>query len=212
MTLPRFCTLILAVSSLLLNISAWAGDAAAGKELYGACAACHGVGGEGNAALNGPALNGQTEAYIGRQLTHFKSGVRAGDSRDTLGVQMAAMASTLVDEAAIANVAAYIASLPPTFVSTKAEGDLRSGNNYYQGNCGACHGGKAEGNALLNAPRLAGLDTDYMIRQYKNFSQGIRGAHPDDKWGKQMKFMANSLPNEAALQDVVAFIHTQAAK
>jgi cytochrome c553 len=187
-------------------------DATAGKGLYTACIACHGNNAQGNPAMNAPSLNGQSASYLTRQLSHFKEGIRGADSNDTFGAQMRGMVATLADDQAIADVSEYIATLPSTGPANKAEGDLRNGNNRYQGNCGSCHGGKAEGNASLNSPRLAGLETAYLIRQYNNFKQGIRGSHPQDRFGKQMKFMANSLPTEKDLQDVVAYIHAQSAE
>ena len=192
------------------NFAIAAGDAAAGEKLYGSCVACHGARAEGNVAMNSPALAGQQEAYLVRQLNNFKAGVRGADSNDVLGMQMRGMAATLADEAAVGNVAAYIAGLPVAAnpIDT-AEADMRNGENQYNGACGACHGGAAQGNSGLNAPRLAGLGSDYLKRQYQNFAAGIRGSHPDDKLGKQMKMMATMLGSEKDLDDVIAFIGSQ---
>ena len=41
--------------------------------------------------------------------------------------------------------------------------------------------------------------------QYQNFQQGLRGKHPDDTYGRQMQVMANSLPTEKDLDDVIAY-------
>ncbi len=205
------------VKVLIVTIAAlWAGlaqaDTTVGKALYSSCIACHGSNGEGNSAMNAPSLTGQSASYISRQLSHYKQGIRGADPKDIFGGQMRGMVATLEDDKAIEDVSDYIASLVVTSPAIKAEGDLRNGNNRYQGNCGSCHGGKAEGNDALNSPRLAGLDTAYLIRQYNNFKSGVRGSHPEDRFGKQMKFMANSLPTEKDLQDVIAYIHAQTAK
>ena len=72
------------------------GDAAAGKALFAACAACHGASGEGIAAVNAPALGGQDAGYIARQLANFRSGIRGANPADTLGAQMRGMAIELV--------------------------------------------------------------------------------------------------------------------
>ena len=45
-----------------------------------------------------------------------------------------------------------------------------------------------------DAPRLAGLDGTYLRRQYANYSAGVRGAHPDDRFGRQMAMMATTSP------------------
>ena len=87
------------------------GDASAGKAAYGTCVACHGANGEGNQALNAPKLGGLQDWYVARQLKNFKTGVRGAHAEDTFGKMMAPMAMAL-DDAAVNNVAAYIATLP----------------------------------------------------------------------------------------------------
>ena len=85
------------------------GDAVAGKAAFAVCAACHGANGEGNVAMNAPKLSGQGAWYLERQLKLFKQGARGTHEKDTFGKMMAPMAATLADDAAIANVVAYIA-------------------------------------------------------------------------------------------------------
>jgi cytochrome c553 len=87
------------------------GDAARGRKLYQSCAACHGARGEGNAALQSPALAARSDWYLATQLTNYKTGLRGADERDTYGAQMRAIASTLADDQAIADVVAHIATL-----------------------------------------------------------------------------------------------------
>jgi len=87
------------------------GDVAAGKTAYMICQACHGPTGGGNKALNAPRLTGLQDWYIVRQLKNFKSGARGTKAGDTYGMQMRPMALTLTTDAAINNVAAYIATL-----------------------------------------------------------------------------------------------------
>jgi len=87
------------------------GDVAAGKTAYMICQACHGPTGGGNKALNAPRLTGLQDWYIVRQLKNFKSGARGTKAGDTYGMQMRPMALTLTSDAAINNVAAYIATL-----------------------------------------------------------------------------------------------------
>ena len=87
------------------------GDTSAGKASYMICQACHGPTGGGNKALNAPRLTGLQDWYIVRQLKNFKSGARGTKAGDTYGMQMRPMALTLTTDAAINNVAAYIATL-----------------------------------------------------------------------------------------------------
>jgi cytochrome c553 len=203
------------VLSLLVAVGAptiaAAADAARGKALYAACVACHGESGAGNEALQAPALAGLDAAYLERQLHNFRAGIRGADAADTAGAQMRASAALLADAGAIADVAAHIAALAPAVSPPVAGADLRNGSNYYQASCGACHGGRAEGNAALFAPRLAGQHTAYLKRQYLNFREGLRGAHPEDKYGRQMKMMSAALPAAKDLDDVLGFIAAQGA-
>jgi len=182
--------------------------AASGQQIYASCAACHGTRAEGNPSLGAPALAGQHLAYLQRQLLNFRTGLRGSHKDDSYGAQMrAASQVSLRDEKAIAAVATYIAALPRTDVKPAGKFDARNGNNLYQGKCGACHGGQAEGNEALSAPRLAGLDAAYLKRQHRNFGKGLRGAQPQDRYGRQMALMAATLASERDLDDVIGHIH-----
>jgi cytochrome c553 len=161
------------------------------------------------ATLNAPAIAGQDAAYIERQLHNFRSRRRGVHKSDVLGAQMQAAAAALADDASVSKVASYVAQLPRSVIATPASGNLHNGNNLYQGKCGACHGGKAEGNPALKAPRLAGLDAPYLKRQFAFFRDGVRGTDPQDTPGRQMAMMAKTLANERDLDDIIAFIHQQ---
>ena len=183
--------------------------AADGANLFAPCIACHGSKGDGNPSLNAPAIAGQDAAYLERQLRNFRSDVRGTHKSDTLGAQMRVFALALGDDAAITKIARFVAGLPKTVSATPARGNLHNGKNLYNGNCGTCHGGKAEGNPALKSPRLAGLDAAYLKRQFAHFRDGVRGMNSQDVPGRQMAMMAKTLPNERDLDDVIAFIHQQ---
>ncbi len=87
------------------------GDAAAGKQLYATCAACHGPKAEGNVALNSPRLTDQDDWYLVRELQNFKKGIRGTNPKDAYGAQMKPMAAMLANDQAINNVVVYIRSL-----------------------------------------------------------------------------------------------------
>jgi cytochrome c oxidase subunit 2 len=186
-----------------------AGDATAGAASYAVCTACHGPDAQGNPALNAPKLAGQSGWYLTRQLNDFKHGLRGGDSRDSFAQQMVGMAATLADDTAVRNVVAYVESLPagerapPTLA-----GDLGHGKAIYATTCSACHGASGEGVWATNAPRLAGMSDWYMMRQLKNFQQGLRGSHPQDFPGAQMALMAETLNDDKAIGDVLAYLNS----
>jgi cytochrome c oxidase subunit 2 len=196
-------------TGVLCVFAAGAVSAATGQQLFAQCVACHGAQGAGNPAVGAPAIAGQHAAYLQRQLQNFRSGVRGVHPADTQGAQMRAIAQTLPNDAALAGVAAYVASLPQTRVKPAAGADLKNGNNLYQGKCGACHGTRAEGNVSLATPRLAGLDATYLRRQFQHFAQGQRGADPKDTYGRQMAMMSKMLATPKDLDDVIAYIHAQ---
>lgn len=87
------------------------GDATAGQASFATCAACHGQRGEGNQAMNAPALNDKSDWYLVTQLSNFKHGLRGAHPDDTTGATMRPMAGTLADDTAIQNVVAYIGTL-----------------------------------------------------------------------------------------------------
>lgn len=194
---------------MLLLVCSATSLAAEGEKLFAPCVACHGNRGEGNPALHAPAIAGQEAVYIERQLRNFRNGRRGAHKSDALGAQMRAFAMALPDDGAVVKIADYIARLPKPASAARVDGDLRNGNNLYHGKCGACHGGNAEGNTALKAPRLTGLDPAYIKRQFANFRDGVRGTDPQDTPGRQMAMMAKTLPAERDLDDVIAFIHQQ---
>jgi cytochrome c oxidase subunit II len=182
----------------------YAGNVQQGKALYQVCGACHGSSGEGNPALNAPALAGQSRWYLKRQLQYFQQGVRGSAEGDQYGAQMVAMANLLQDEQSLSNVLSFIDSLPPPQPKS-TDGDLIRGRALYR-NCGYCHGSQAQGIYAMNAPALTSLDAVYMQRQLGYFKQGVRGSHQDDFYGTQMQLMAQSLHSEQDMAAVIAYI------
>src|SRR5688572_30462103 len=182
------------------------GDAQAGQALFATCTACHGEQGQGNKELGAPKLAGQDGWYLARQLQSFKQGVRGSHENDTYGKQMIPFASMLADDAAMQNVVAYIGSLPDTRPDYSGSGNPERGRKLYA-TCASCHGVKGEGAWATNAPRLAGMSNWYMTRQLENFRQGIRGTHPQDFHGAQMRSMARALKDEASINDLLDYIN-----
>ena len=120
---------------------------------------------------------------------------------------MAPMAATLGDDAAIDNVIAYVKTLPDNPAPATVKGDPKNGRERYV-NCGVCHGWKGQGIQAMNAPRLKGMSDWYLVTQLKNFKQDVRGTHPQDMYGPQMALMSAILPDDQAINDLVAYINT----
>jgi len=183
-----------------------AGNASAGAAQYAVCAACHGQQGEGQLALNAPKIAGQSEWYLRRQLGSYKAGRRGTDEADIYGRQMAPMANTLVNDAAINNVIAHIQTFPDNSAPATIEGDIDNGARMYA-ICAYCHGADGMGIFEMNAPRVAGMTDWYLANQLKHFREGVRGEHHQDFYGKQMGFMASNLDDQE-INDLLAYINT----
>jgi len=187
--------------------SAAPGNAQAGAAQYRVCASCHGQQGEGVENLNGPKLAGQSAWYMKSEILAFKQGLRGSHDEDTYGRQMVPMANTLATDQAIANVIAHIQTFPDEPATATVDGDPQKGQRIYRV-CSYCHGKEGQGVFTMNAPRLAGMSDWYLKRQLANFRDGIRGGHPQDYYGEQMGFMAQTLRRENAIDDVVAYINS----
>ncbi|MBI5852256.1 MAG: c-type cytochrome [Planctomycetes bacterium] len=182
------------------------GDVERGRALFAVCIACHGVGGEGNAALKAPSLAGQEDWYLATQLRNFKAGIRGTHKDDAAGAMMRPMAMGLADEQAILDVAAHAAELKaPANPAVTLGGDATRGETLYAA-CIACHGKDAHGNGALKAPALAGQADWYVAAQLRNFKAGVRGGQENDVAGALMRPMAAMLADDQAIHDVAAFL------
>ena len=201
---------IFAIVSLTAGLAFFATDAMAQDAQHGAteyklCASCHGFQGEGNQLVNAPALGGQEEWYLERQIRNFRDGIRGSVDGDTHGAAMALMTRGIDSDEKILDIVAYINTLPAADPAPTIDGDKERGQKGYEP-CAACHGVNAEGNPALNAPALTTLDDWYQLRQLQAFKSGLRGAHPDDVYGQQMRPMASILADVEAMRSVVAYI------
>lgn len=181
-------------------------DAASG--IWRSCAGCHGVNGEGNAALQAPALVNLDVKYLRRQLDNFRNGRRGSHPDDTLGAQMAAQANLLADGDDIDAVIRQIESFDDVTPVATLDGDIDRGQDLYNMTCGACHGANAVGNELFSAPSLRGVDDWYLARQLELFRDGIRGTHEDDLPGQQMQRMGKVLRSDDDIEAVASWLAT----
>lgn len=87
------------------------------------------------------------------------------------------------------------------------EGNLENGKTKFVV-CQACHGPTGSGSKEIGAPRIAGQNHWYELRQLRNFKAGIRGADPKDTFGIVMRPMALTLVSDQDVVDVVAYFGT----
>ena len=62
--------------------------------------------------MNAPALANLDSAYITRQISNYKSGIRGSHADDRLGKQMKMMANVISNDEELTNIIAYIHSIP----------------------------------------------------------------------------------------------------
>ena len=195
----KLAALLLAISAL--SVSSLADDA---YQIH--CASCHGASGAGNPSLGAPNLTLFSNAYLERQLRGFQEGWR--DTTDPYTQTMSAAVGAL-DAGVVAEALLAIDQLPDLrkiSVAKPAAGNADRGADLYTAYCGACHGTNAGGNDALGAPTLLGLDAHYLARQYRHFSEGRRGFHAADRYGKQMNRLSRSLKDPSLIDDVSAYV------
>jgi cytochrome c553 len=82
------------------------------RQLYAACASCHGALGEGQAQLGGPPLNVQEDWYLREQMVKFKQGARGHHQADLGGIIMREAAQGL-EKSDIDDLVAFLSHLRP---------------------------------------------------------------------------------------------------
>lgn len=99
-------------------------------------------------------------------------------------------------------LAAYIAIL----LSMCGDSSVAADGKALFAGCVACHGTRGEGNATFGAPAIAGQDAAYLERQLRHYRSGARGTHPADTLGAQMRAIAATLADDAAVARVAAHV------
>ena len=185
--------------------------AGAATTVYGrVCQQCHGAAGEGNVALQTPSIAGQPEWYLRYQLQKFRLGHRGTAPGDTFGQQMRAVALTLeADE--INEVVDTVISFEPNATESTFEADVANGRLIYEEQCIDCHRYNASGEKVFGSSPLTAFQDWYIAAQIEKFRSGVRGYHPDDEKGQQMRHLIGYLSEEDC-RDVSGYIATLAKR
>lgn len=174
------------------------GDVARGKTAYQVCQGCHKPDASGLPDGTYPQLAGQHTTVLIKQMSDVREGRRDN-------AKMFPFAGKhVVDTQEVADIAAFLNSLPPPGHNDKGPGsDLPRGKALYEKDCASCHGNRGEGNAKKFYPVTAGQHYRYLIRQVEAIQDGNRrNANP-----KMVKVVKNYSKNDiGAVADYISRI------
>lgn len=203
--LTRAFTTFLATAMLQCSVAAAAEEPVIPPDNLVYCTVCHGVQLKGNHVIQAPRLSGMAPWYVQRQLLAFSRGWRGTHEEDVYGMEMKPMAP--VAPGAIRDAVDYVAAVDSEAPPATVQGDAERGRAIYA-TCTACHAADGSGVEALGGPALTIANDWYLVRQLENFKAGIRGSHPDDTFGAQMRAAAQVLPDDASIRDVVSYINS----
>jgi cytochrome c553 len=177
---------VIGVALALLGIAAFAGaptareefrqaaaatpNLANGEKLFETCRACHNSDGSGTNDGNIAAIGGQHFRVVLQQLVDFRS-ARRWDVR----MEHFADHRHLKTPQELADVAGYVASLPPPWPPSFGNGNyLGVGARVYVSKCSSCHGATGQGSNVSKMPRISGQHFAYTVRQLQDAADGRR--------------------------------------
>ena len=162
---------------------------ARGKSIFRRqCRQCHGADALGDRTRAIPALAGQRQAYLIRQLADFAEQDR--DSAEMHGVMTRAW---LRQPQAWADLAAYLNGLPVNVTPERGDGKwLELGEGVYREQCASCHEEDARGDDDGFIPSLRNQHYSYLLRQM----HGLADDHRRNVDQELVLFLANLKEDE----------------
>ncbi|MGK5094711.1 c-type cytochrome [Deltaproteobacteria bacterium TL4] len=155
------------------------GDVGRGQEIYEElCQNCHQTRAHGDPSGTFPQIAGQHASVLIKQIADIRAGNR---DNPTMYPYSKEELLTLdhFDQAqnnqSLANVAAYVESIPMFAETTKGPGtDLEHGEELYKKHCLECHGVDGLGKPDKYYPLIAGQNYYYLVRQFHWIQEGKR--------------------------------------
>lgn len=150
------------------------GDPAKGKESYRVCQGCHKENASGKSDADYPQLAGQHVTVLIKQMVDVRSGRRDNPKMHPF------IAEEVLSPAEMADVAAYLNSLPIPTTNSKGDGKhLERGKYLYDKDCAVCHGDAGEGDGPKFYPLVASQHFDYLFYELEQIRDGgRRNANP----------------------------------
>jgi cytochrome c oxidase subunit II len=177
---------------------------------YSYCFLCHGASGQGNIAIQAPAIAGISESYLHRQLDSYRNAYRGSDySADPAGAEMLSVAQQLTsaqNEGIINFLAPY---KNQSATHSGLDGDADEGKAHYEQQCSACHGNDGQGSDILMTDALTNLNDWYLVSSFNKYRDGTRGGNPDDTPAHQMHLFVQALPEDFPINDIAAYLRSK---
>ncbi|MDM8547864.1 c-type cytochrome [Candidatus Venteria ishoeyi] len=160
-----------------------------GRNLFRTCAVCHAPTAWGTPDGHYPQIASQHQQVVIKQMLDIRSG-----NRDNPTMYPFTLKSVMKSDQDIANVSAYVASLPMSPYNEKGSGmDLQHGKALYDKHCTECHGDNGEGDNKSTFPRVHGQHYHYILRQLLWMQNGKRRNANDDMLKKIRTFNMRDL-------------------
>lgn len=142
-----------------------------GEKIYKEhCVGCHGAGALGDARNVIPALAGQRQAYLIKQLADFTELERDGEEMHKV-VSKAA----LNDPQVWADVSSFLSDQPPLHFPETADGrGVELGEAIFHEQCASCHEEDARGDDDGFIPSLRNQHYAYLVRQMRGLAASHR--------------------------------------
>jgi cytochrome c553 len=160
-----------------------------GQSLFRAeCVPCHGRGALGKPKRGIPALAGQRQAYVIRQLANFVE-----HDRDSDPMHQVVARERIKEPQAWADLAAYLNGLPVTKNPEHGDGALLEfGEGVFREQCASCHEEDARGDEDGFVPSLRNQHYSYLLKQMRALAENHRrNVDPN-----LVLFIANLKPDE----------------
>lgn len=134
------------------------------------CASCHGRNARGSSAAVTPALAGQLQSYIVKQLADFAEGDRTAPEMHRI-----VALKKLSTPQAMRDLASYMNGLLPNPAPEHGDGKaLALGERVFQASCAQCHGEQGEGDDRYAVPSLQYQHYSYLLMQMRRLAVGHR--------------------------------------
>lgn len=165
-------------------------DVEAGKEVFKLCVVCHQTESWGVVDGSYPQLAGQHRSVIIKQIADIRAG-----NRDNPAMLVIAQEKVMGGAQAIADVTAYIQTLPMTPTPGLGPGEkLGKGERLYYRKCAECHGSNGQGDDKRYYPRIQGQHYAYLLRQLNWIRDGKRRNANPEMASRLKKLKARDLP------------------